>query len=576
MAGKIPPEFIDDLLTRVDIVDVIGARVQLRKAGKEFQARCPFHEEKTPSFTVSPAKQFYHCFGCGAHGTAIGFLMEHDGLPFREAVDELARLVGVEVPVEGGEQIRGPDHGPLFALLDEADALFRRQLREHPQAARAVEYLKSRGLSGEIAARYGVGFAPAGRDFLLSRLGRTPERCRQLVECGLIGEQDGRRYDRFRDRVMFPIRDRRGRVIGFGGRILGDGRPKYLNSPETPLFHKGRELYGLFEAQRGVRRGLERVLVVEGYLDVIALAQHGIDCAVATLGTATTADHLQRLARTAPELVFCFDGDRAGRDAAWKALETALPLAGGGQVQRFLFLPEGEDPDTLVRQEGRAGFLARVEQAVPLSQFLFDQLTAQVDMTTIDGRARLAPLARPLIERVPAGVFRDLLEQQLARLMGLERRLMRPAAPARAPRQGGALEQQRPSRIAWAIALLLDYPRLAERVDGLAKEWRHASNQGVGILVELLETIRQHPTLSKAALIERWRDHPHFDYLQRLSVHPFLRDITEEGAAAEFDGALERLSAEVRKREWLRSLDDKWRARATRGPDDPRVRRRDT
>ncbi|GAB0150454.1 hypothetical protein McPS_31940 [Marichromatium sp. PS1] len=576
MAGKIPPEFIDDLLTRVDIVDVIGARVQLRKAGKEFQARCPFHEEKTPSFTVSPAKQFYHCFGCGAHGTAIGFLMEHDGLPFREAIDELARLAGVEVPIEGGEQVRGPDHGPLFALLDEADGLFRRQLREHPQAARAIDYLKSRGLSGEIAARYGIGFAPGGGDFLLSRLGRTPERCRQLVDCGLIGEQDGRRYDRFRDRIIFPIRDRRGRVIGFGGRILGDGRPKYLNSPETPLFHKGRELYGLFEAQRGVRRGLERVLVVEGYLDVIALAQHGIDCAVATLGTATTADHLQRLSRTAPELVFCFDGDRAGRDAAWKALETTLPLASGSQTQRFLFLPEGEDPDTLVRKEGAEGFLARVEQATPLSQFLFDQLTAQVDMTTIDGRARLAPLARPLIDRVPAGVFRDLLEQRLSELVGLERRA--PSSrrrTSRAPRQS-ALEQQRPSRTAWAIALLLNHPSLMARVDELPTDWRRASNQGVGILVELLETIRQHPTLTKAALIERWRDHPHFDYLQRLSVHPFLRHVSEEGAGAEFDGALERLGAEVRKREWLRSLDDKLRARVGRDPDDPRTHRDDS
>ena len=357
MAGRIPPSFIDDLLARIDIVDLIGQRIALRKAGKDFQARCPFHDERTPSFTVSPDKQFYHCFGCGAHGTAIGFLMEHDRLAFREAVEELAQRVGLVIPSDGEPIRTGPDQGPLYQVLEQAAELYRQQLRSHPEAARAVDYLKGRGLTGEIAARYGLGYAPSGWDFLLSRLGRDPAGRQRLLQAGLITDQDGKSYDRLRERIVFPIRDRRGRVIGFGGRVLGDGKPKYLNSPETPVFHKGRELYGLYEAQKA-RRKLERLLVVEGYMDVIALAQFGIDYAVATLGTATTPEHLQLLLRSAPELVFCFDGDRAGRDAAWKALQTALPLATGNQSLRFLFLPEGEDPDTLVRAEGPGGLRA--------------------------------------------------------------------------------------------------------------------------------------------------------------------------------------------------------------------------
>ena len=362
MAGRIPSQFIDDLIARTDIVDLIGSRVQLRKAGKDFQARCPFHDEKTPSFTVSRDKQFYHCFGCGAHGTAIGFLMEYDRLGFREAIEELAQKAGLEVPSEAVATPTGPDSAPLYAILELAAQVYRRQLREHPDAPRAVEYLKDRGLNGEIAGRYAMGYAPASWDFLLARLGTDAGARERLFQAGLITEQDGKRYDRFRDRIMFPIRDRRGRVIGFGGRLLGDGKPKYLNSPETPVFHKGRELYGLYEAQQA-RRKLERLLVVEGYLDVIALAQFGIDYAVATLGTATTPEHLQLLLRSAPELVFCFDGDRAGRDAAWKALETALPLATGNQSLRFLFLPDGEDPDTLVRNEGQAAFEQRLQRA---------------------------------------------------------------------------------------------------------------------------------------------------------------------------------------------------------------------
>lgn len=552
MAGRIPPELIDELLARTDIVDLIGTRIQLRKAGKDYQARCPFHEEKTPSFTVSPDKQFYHCFGCGAHGTAIGFLMEYDRLAFREAVEELARRAGLEIPgtAEGADP--GPDRRPLYQLHEQAAGIYREQLRLHPEARRAVDYLKQRGLTGEVAARYGLGFAPPAGNPLLSRLGGGRLERERLVTCGLAVDQDGRLRERFRDRVMFPIRDRRGRVIGFGGRLLGEGKPKYLNSPETPIFRKGQELYGLFEAQQANRRP-EALLVVEGYMDVIALAQFGVTDVVATLGTATTAEHLQLLARAAPELVFCFDGDRAGRAAAWKALETALPSATGRQSIRFLFLPDGEDPDTLIRAEGPDAFRRRMLRAQPLSEFLFEQLCSRVDMTSIDGRARLATLAQPLIQSVPAGVYHDMLAGRLAALTGLAAE-RRQGTPRRGRGRREPERPSRPSRIAQAIALLLDHPELAAEAAAAPDDWRRSGSPGIAILVQLLETIAAYPTISKAALLERWRERDHFAYLQRLSVEPFLRDIPAEGLAAEFCGALQRLSEEVRKEERSRPL----------------------
>jgi len=553
MAGRIPPAFVDELLARTDIVDLIGQRIALRKAGKDYQARCPFHDERTPSFTVSPDKQFYHCFGCGAHGTAIGFLMEYDRLAFREAVDELAHRAGLVVPNEGGQVSTGPDHAPIYRLLEDAARLYGQQLRTHPEAARAVDYLKGRGLTGTIAAHYGLGYAPSGWDFLLSRLGRDPAERQALLQAGLIAEQDGKSYDRLRERIVFPIRDRRGRVIGFGGRILGDGKPKYLNSPETPVFHKGRELYGLYEALKAIRKP-ERLLVVEGYMDVIALAQYGIEYAVATLGTATTQDHLQLLLRSAPELVFCFDGDRAGRDAAWKALQTALPLATGNQALRFLFLPEGEDPDTLVRAEGREAFEQRIQRAQPLSELLFEHLAEQVDdMISADGRARMANLAKPLIAQVPAGIYRDMLEHRLGALTGIAPQPRQAAGRGR--RVGPEIRRPtRPSRVAQAIALLLDHPDLAPRVLELAEDWRRLDNPGIAILGEILDCISAYPRINKATLIERWRDHQHFPYLQRLSVEPFLRDIPQGGEADELIGAIEGLSKAARDAERLRPL----------------------
>jgi len=549
MAGRIPPEFIDQLLARTDIVELISSRLPLRKAGKNHQARCPFHDEKTPSFTVSPEKQFYHCFGCGAHGTAIGFLMEYNRLSFREAIEELAARVGLDLPSDGETTPALPDLNPLLQLLERATDAYRQQLRQHPEAHHAVSYLKQRGLTGEIAARYQLGFAPPARDFILTHLGSTAVERDRLFTCGLLVEHDGQRYDRFRNRILFPIRNRRGRVIGFGGRALGDAKPKYLNSPETPVFHKGRELYGLFEAQQA-NRHLNALLIVEGYLDVIALAQFGITNAVATLGTATTSEQLQLLLRTAPELIFCFDGDRAGRAAAWKALETALPLLTGQQSLQFLFLPEGDDPDTLIRREGADGLTARLAQALPLSTFLLTQLQTQVrEIASAEGRARLATLAQPLIEKVPIGVYRNLLAQELADIV----KLPQLAPPPRPQQRRQSMPQPgRLTLIARTIGLLLANPELAAVAKPLATDWQRSSTRGVDILKQLLNTLIAHPELTTAMLLERWREHPHFGYLQWLSVHPFLRDLVEADVAAEFRDGLNRLNDEVRETEQFR------------------------
>jgi DNA primase len=548
MPGKIPNHFIDDLLTRVDIVDVINRRVTLKKAGREYQACCPFHDEKTPSFTVSPQKQFYHCFGCGAHGSAIGFLMEYDNLGFVEAVEELAESLGIEVPREGGED-QGPDRRPLYALMEQASRFFQHQLRHHSHASEAIDYLKSRGLTGEIAARFHIGFAPPGWDNLLNALGQDQPANKQLAECGLIIEQDGKRYDRFRDRIVFPIHDTRGRVIGFGGRVLGDDKPKYLNSPETPLFHKGRELYGLFEARRANNK-LQRLLVVEGYMDVVALAQFGIRNAVATLGTATTQEHLELIFRTCPEVVFCFDGDRAGRDAGWKALQTALPVMRDGREARFLFLPDGEDPDTLVRKEGREGLEQRLDQALPLSEFLFQQLTSQVKMETIDGRAHLAELARPHLERLPNGLFRKMMFQHLEQLVGIrDPQLDRTSARRRSVTSRAAsdagLKSQRPTPIRLAIALLLDNPHLVSVAHEVEPSWRNWDSVGTRLLAQLLEIIESQPTLNKAALLERWRDTEHFAHLNKLAQYTF--GLPEMNQETEFRDALVKLNTQYRK-----------------------------
>ncbi len=545
MPGKIPQHFIDELLTRVDIVDVINTRVPLKQAGHEYKACCPFHDEKTPSFTVSPVKQFYHCFGCGAHGTAVGFLMEYERLSFPEAIETLAENAGIEVPREAQTE-RGPDLSPIYDTLEQAARFYAWQLRHHPDSARAVEYLRRRGLSGDVAAEFRLGYAPPGWDNLLRELGTDEAAVGRLRSAGLISEPgDGKRYDRLRERIVFPIHDARGRVVGFGGRVLGDATPKYLNSPETPVFHKGRELYGLYEARRHARN-LERLIVVEGYMDVVALTQFGIRNAVATLGTATTADQLEKLFRAVPEVVFCFDGDRAGRDAAWKALDTALPLMREGRQARFLFLPEGEDPDSLVRAEGAKAMQERFANAQPLSEFLFARLAEKVDTRSLDGRARLAELAKPLIARVPAGVFRELLGQRLAELVRLEHLGLKSEERSTTARRGGRAAGVRPrSLMQQVIALVVQHPTAAAGV-ALPEDLARAQAPGAALLRELLETLATAPQLPTAALVERAETPESRQALAKLAAAP-LDLLPEVDVARQLADALERLAGQLRK-----------------------------
>ena len=424
MAGQIPQRFIDDLLARVDVVEVVGERVKLKKAGRNHSGLCPFHQEKSPSFTVSADKQFYHCFGCGAHGNALRFLMEYDKLRFPEAVEQLASRLGMEVPREGADdpraQAREKKRKEGVNLLEMSASYFRERLKM-PEGQVAREYLEQRGVSDEIRELFGIGYAPAQWEALKRHLGGQGVDESVQIEYGLLvhHEDSGRSYDRFRDRVVFPIRDIRGRTLGFGGRVMGDAKPKYLNSPETPVFHKGRELYGLYEARQASPK-LERLLIVEGYMDVVALAQYGIHNAVATLGTATTADHLRRLFRLVSEVVFCFDGDKAGRQAAARALETVLPEMIDGRQARFLFLPEGEDPDSLVRREGASAFEDRVVCASPLSEFLFEHAAQGRDLAQLESRERYVSQVLSAIEKMPQGVLKSLMLTELSRRTGVE------------------------------------------------------------------------------------------------------------------------------------------------------------
>ena len=544
MAGQIPPQFIDDLLTRIDIVDVIDARVPLKKAGRNHQACCPFHNEKTPSFTVSPEKQFYHCFGCGAHGTAIGFLMEYDQMSFPEAIQELADSVGMTVPTTQAPSLT-PAKQNLYELLEKVSKYYVHQLHSHPQRGQFMSYLRNRGLSSTTIERFQIGIAPEGWDNVLKTFGVNPHATNQLNEVGLLSKNDsGRQYDKFRARVMFPILDRRGRVIGFGGRVLDDSTPKYLNSPETTVFHKGSELYGLYQARKANRR-LERIIIVEGYMDVVALSQYGVDNAVATLGTATTPEHLKQLLRSAPEVVFCFDGDRAGREAAWRAAENALPMLGGNHELKFMFLPDGEDPDTIVRKEGADGFNQRVSQAQSYSDYFFESLQNRVDVTSMDGRARLVEITKPYLRHVQAGVYRDMLEQRLAQLSQtdrsvLHRHLDKPVASQKKKKMPTAAGNMTPVR--YAITLLLHYPSLAEQVKN-TQNLRMIEQPGLPILVNLLETLHQHPHLNTAALLERWRDHEHGAHLQRLAQQPL--SLSLEQSHPEFEGVIDQLEKQV-------------------------------
>jgi DNA primase len=510
MAGRIPQQFIDDLINRADIVDVVDTRVALKKRGKEYVACCPFHNEKSPSFTVSQSKQFYHCFGCGAHGTALGFIMEYERLDFIDAVETLAAEYHMEVPREQGTHERSQDDKkPLYEVLQQAALSYASELKKAP---RAIDYLKQRGLSGEVARTFQLGYAPDSWDFILAQHNNNPSRQAACLKAGLTIEKNPQKhYDRFRDRIMVPIRDRRGRVIGFGGRILDKGEPKYLNSPETPVFHKGEELYGLYEARQAVK-DLQRIIIVEGYMDVVALAQHGIPYAVATLGTATSQQQISKLFRIVPELVFCYDGDAAGKKAAWRALENALPVLRDGVQARFLFLPDGEDPDSLVRKEGQQAFEQRLQQATPLPDFLLSHLAEPLDLSAADGKARLSELAKPLIGKISAGVFKDLLLNQLSQMIGLSSNSLQQHIPAQAaadnhPPQPTSRHKKHqvsmtPTRL--VIALLLQYPHTAQQCS-IPDELRESDMPGLSLLIQLHDTILQTAANSPSVLLERWR-----------------------------------------------------------------------
>ncbi|NNA16108.1 DNA primase [Pseudomonas lundensis] len=609
MAGLIPQSFIDDLLNRTDIVDVVSSRVQIKKAGKNYTACCPFHKEKTPSFSVSPDKQFYYCFGCGAGGNALGFIMDHDNLDFPQAVEELAKAAGMEIPREESgrsHKPRQPTDSPLYPLLTAAADFYRQALKSHPARRAAVDYLKGRGLTGEIARDFGLGFAPPGWDNLYKHLSSDTLQQKAMIDAGLLVEnaETGKRYDRFRDRVMFPIRDSRGRIIAFGGRVLGDDKPKYLNSPETPVFHKGQELYGLFEARK-FNRSLDEIIVVEGYMDVIALAQQGLRNAVATLGTATSEEHMKRLFRVVPSVLFCFDGDQAGRNAAWRALEATLPCLQDGRRARFLFLPEGEDPDTLVRSEGTDAFKARINQhAQPLADYFFQQLTEETDPRSLEGRAHMATLAAPLIDKVPGANLRNLMRQRLSEITGLNSEAVSqlaqsappPSQPAYDPgidydampdysdfqqpetyvpqqewtpkksgaggkkwenkpwdkkgKRGGEREQ------AWipvgvepptltALRTLLHHPQLAKKVED-AGHFAAEDQTNNQLLIALVEAVQKNPKLSSIQLLSRWHGTEQGRLLQRLLEKEWLIDA--DNLEQQFFDTITSLSARQRER----------------------------
>lgn len=536
MAGFIPKDFIQDLVARADVVSVVDSRVRLKKAGRNYQACCPFHNEKSPSFSVAPDKQFYHCFGCGAHGNALDFIMEFDGLEFPDAVEELASMLGLEVPREqrpGAKPGRGrAEIEDDFELMEKCARFFSQQLREHPNKERVVEYLKGRGLSGEIVRDFGIGYAPEQWDAILREFGRSPDQQKQLLALKMITENDrGKRFDFFRDRIMFPIRDRRGRVVGFGGRVLDKGEPKYLNSPETRLFHKGRELYGFFE-MRQKHRDLDRVIIVEGYMDVVALAQHGVTNAVAALGTAATSDHLQLLFRQAKQVVCCFDGDRAGRDAAWRALENALPLLRDGTDLQFLFLPDGEDPDTIVRAEGAEGFNQRLEKARPFREYFFDHLTEQLDLRTDAGKAELVGQAKQLIAKVASDFYRDLLTETLAQRLGrttaeIERLL--PAKEQSASRKD-APKRDKMTPVSRAIGLLIQHPQLGQLVP-VHEELGQLNLPGMKVFMALhRQTAAQ--ALTSAQALEAWRDSKFEPRLRELAT--WDHQVHEENLEDEF------------------------------------------
>lgn len=539
MKGIIPRTFIDDLLARTNIVDVVNTRVKLKKAGRDYQACCPFHHEKSPSFTVSQQKQFYHCFGCGAHGNAISFLMEYDKLEFVEAVEELALQQGLEVPREqmqgGTTQSKGISYQTkrnLYEVLDSIAHFYHQQLAHFPIAQ---QYLAQRGLSEDIITRFQIGFVPDAMDTVLRHFGQGKENQQKLLDTGMLSKNErGNIYDRFRNRVMFPIRDKRGRTIAFGGRVLGDEKPKYLNSPESATYHKGNQLYGLFEALQQ-NETPDYLLVVEGYMDVVALAQFGINNAVASLGTATTGEQIQLAFRSCEQIICCYDGDRAGREAAWRALENALPHLYDGRQIKFIFLPDGEDPDTFVRQYGKAEFENYLSQALSFSDFLFQNLLQQVDLSTAEGKSKLSALAIPIIEKVPGETLRLYLRNTLGQKLGildpmqLEKLLSTNISNEKSAVNSQPKIKQTPMRI--LVALLLQNPTLVEFVPDLTP-LKDLQEPGFELFFQLSELCKQRVGITTGQILEYWRDSSHSKTLEILAIWDHL--IKEENVKSTF------------------------------------------
>lgn len=521
MAGKIPRQFIDDLLARTDIVELIDSRVGLKKAGKDYQACCPFHNEKSPSFTVSQDKQFYHCFGCGANGNAISFVMEYDKLEFVDAIEELASMLNLDVPREqggsSGPQRTAEQKRSDYDLMLHAARFYQHQLKHHANSKTVIDYIKGRGLSGETAKKFMIGYAPSEWEALCQQLGRNKDQKEQLIELKLASEKSpGRQFDFFRDRLMFPIRDKRGRVIAFGGRVMqADQGPKYLNSPETRIFHKGFELYGLYEAKQAHKK-LDHILIVEGYMDVVALAEQGIEYAVAALGTATTAEHMHTLFRTTDKVICCYDGDRAGRDAAWRALENALPYLADGKSLKFVFLPDGEDPDSLVQKEGKDAFEARLSEADDFTKVLFNKLSQEVDLTQDAGKAKLLSDALPLIEKIPSDFYQENILEHLGRLIGRTREQLNNRV--KSPKQQHAIERKfKITPMRQAIGILLQHPNLATCI-AYMPELAEMKIAGIELFLRIQHLALEREGVTTAQILESFRDGAEYDALVKLAT----------------------------------------------------------
>ncbi len=543
MAGPIPQAFIDELLSRIDIVDVISPRVTLKKSGANHMACCPFHNEKTPSFSVSQPKQFYYCFGCGEKGNAIGFLMTYENMHFVDAIETLAESIGLEVPRDEQASKMHSDNRPLYTLLESVNDFYQSALRDAPDA---IAYLKARGLSGETAKKFGIGYAPDGWDGLSKAF---PDNEEDLIKTGMLIRKDEKRsYPRFRHRVTFPIRDRRGRVIGFGGRVLDQQEPKYLNSPETPLFHKGSELYGLFEARKAIQDA-DMAIVVEGYMDVVALAEHQINNAVATLGTAANQQHSEILFKVVPNIVFCFDGDNAGRKAAWRALTNTLPCLQDGRDAHFLFLPDGEDPDSVVSKGGHAAFQDLLSARQSIIDFLYEHLASDIDMTSIGGKATLADKAKPLLETIPPSIYKQLATRKLETMIGLPMGSENLGAPAAPKRRAAQSHNDNLTAMSRAVLLALQHPAMVSqqnpeqmKIDG--------SIRGSSVLIKIIELCCVEPDITTARLLERFRESANYEFLSSLAVKPYWpdnRELDEQTAQTEFTHSLQQIQARGKK-----------------------------